>query len=237
MMFLFLAVAGVLILASGSVTGAGRRQGAPPPSNTPPPEPTPEPTPRENKGLDLGSLVDAIPVDRLHDVAKWAGRHSTKAAKAIMAELPAALKSLTAVAPVVLAGAALSYVAVRYVVAQILNFPAFNLGGAGATRNTVDTVHFAPGVLFPRAEAALLSEGYEYDQHIQLSLAQDIAGSSEPTPENVLIVRPGYEDHLLLSEDGAGVSRYTPNIEPAGDLREPETVAAIMGDRYTEDMI
>ena len=69
------------------------------------------------------------------------------------------------------------------------------------------------------------------------ALAQDIAGSSEPTPENVLIVRPGYEDHLLLSEDGAGVSRYTPNIEPAGDLREPETVAAIMGDRYIEDMI
>ena len=131
------------------------------------------------------------------------------------------------VLPQLVIGGLIAYVTVRYVVASIINFPGFNLGGGIApNRNTVDTVHFGPRILTPLAEARMLSEGYDYDQYVQMSMVQSVT-------DTVFPVVPGFEvTHFLLSEDGAGLTKYMREVEPLSDIRDEDEVQAIMGNRF-----
>ena len=72
----------------------------------------------------------------------------------------------------------------------------------------------------------MLSEGYDYDQYVQMSMVQSVT-------DTVFPVVPGCEvTHFLLSEDGAGLTKYMREVEPLSDIRDEDEVQAIMGNRF-----
>lgn len=109
----------------------------------------------------------------------------------------------------------------------------FDLGG-NAGPNTVDSVRFDPGSLFPRVEANLLQEGYTYGQTVQAQLAADIGGASwNPGSPGGLVTNRGVaRDAWISAESGGAISINTDNVGPEGGLRSEEEVRALMGDRF-----
>jgi hypothetical protein len=214
-----------------SPSDPGTADGAPTTEPYPPlvrDDPPAEPRTVVPEVLDVVQIVDDA-IDRgqrVVDTLKWIHKRLPKSAQRIANELPAAFMAIPGVLPAVITAGVLAYAAV-YSIAQILNFPAFNLGGGiSPVRNTVDTIHFGPEVLLPLIEARMLSEGYDYDQHVQLSMVQTVGG------DEVFVLAAGQEIHLLLSERGEGLSRYLHEVEPASDLREEAEIEALMRERY-----
>ena len=98
----------------------------------------------------------------------------------------------------------------------------------------MDSVVFSPGALFPKVEANLLQEGYNYGQTIQAALAADIGGANwnEGRPSGLVTNAGAARGAWLASAEGAGLARSLNNVTPAGSMRSESAVMGMMGDRF-----